>query len=100
REPPLLHSCPTRRSSDLSRSSTVDTVVYAGFRAGKASRTSRTVRGSVVRHRTSITCASSSPDLRVLDTHALPHRQFTQILASLRSEEHTSELQSRFDLVC
>src|SRR5207249_8586474 len=31
----------------------------------------------------------------------IPHRRFkTGVSAGLRSEEHTSELQSRFDLVC
>src|SRR5699024_11303206 len=34
-------------------------------------------------------------------THArLPHRSSSPAGSSLRSEEHTSELQSRFDLVC
>src|SRR5699024_12112861 len=32
-----------------------------------------------------------------LDQHSVP---LTNVLVKLRSEEHTSELQSRFDLVC
>src|SRR5699024_11797528 len=48
--------------------------------------------------------ASTTPSVRILsdtrplsDTHALSD---TRALSRARSEEHTSELQSRFDLVC
>src|SRR5699024_12495509 len=79
--PVALHSFPTRRSSDLGR------------------------RKNYVRN-----CSSSSPIL--LDIERLPQRYLKcwrnsplplsrfPSMKGIRSEEHTSELQSRFDLVC
>src|SRR5699024_11570283 len=40
-----------------------------------------------------------SPGEPLDDVH-MPHGSFLPFLMGLRSEEHTSELQSRFDLVC
>src|SRR5699024_12556212 len=79
-----LHSFPTRRSSDLGGAPTIR------------------IRGS-----SSIT-ASNNP-LIVVDGFPLVNGEMNDInsnnIASMevlkdRSEEHTSELQSRFDLVC
>src|SRR5699024_12621682 len=64
-----LHSFPTRRSSDLSRTH--------GVKQGKRRR------------------VAPKPYL-LLSSTALQ----SQLCPSLRSEEHTSEFQSRFDLVC
>src|SRR5699024_12725390 len=67
-----LHSFPTRRSSDLSTPrKTTSVVVILCFSAYASS------------------CEYNWSDTRILKTFFL-----------VRSEEHTSELQSRFDLVC
>src|SRR5207247_10460448 len=90
RPPPSPHSFPTRRSSDLRRMSYSDAIATYG---------------------------SDKPDLRCgMEIHDLSEafrdaefRVFKQIVAGggvvrgfavRRSEEHTSELQSRVDLVC
>src|SRR5699024_12033721 len=93
--PRALHSFPTRRSSDLSRYSFhVPTVaplagsVDRNIRVPKqkAPRRVAPLAGSVDRN---LNCR----DLRFCKLLSLPSR-------GARSEEHTSELQSRFDLVC
>src|SRR5438067_3586582 len=71
-----LHSFPTRRSSDLEPVPHQDRVRSAAVRGHRG--------GGARRHRTArsaLPVPASSPDAD-------------------RSEEHTSELQSRFDLVC
>src|SRR5207249_10480437 len=75
--PRVLHSFPTRRSSDLPR----------GHRSAEG-RLGADFRST----------ASRSPnDSRAeAEERVLPPR----LLRANRSEEHTSELQSRFDLVC
>src|SRR5699024_12645899 len=65
-----LHSFPTRRSSDL------DEVMFVGL-AGHAE-------------------IWDSATYDALEAETLT----PEYMASVRSEEHTSELQSRFDLVC
>src|SRR5207249_11885576 len=79
---PDLHSFPTRRSSDLSRAERVDHGGHRGVAlhpplAGDTAR-----RGDGLLH-------LGSDD-----------EGFLRFALSDRSEEHTSELQSRFDLVC
>src|SRR5207249_12190874 len=77
RHPPDLHSFPTRRSSDLQL--TLNHGVYL----------TKAVGGTPV---AIDAVALWKPQLVVVDIEMrLPER---------RSEEHTSELQSRFDLVC
>src|SRR5699024_12636906 len=71
-----LHSFPTRRSSDLSKASSPDHI-----------------HGRVLPYR------SSPPTDPVRLLLCLPHKR-TRHGAEIRSEEHTSELQSRFDIVC
>src|SRR5699024_12666083 len=74
-----LHPFPTRRSSDLS----------TGIRARSPSRSwSPGPRTPPTRRSAATTCSARST------VHGGRRR------ASSRSEEHTSELQSRFDLVC
>src|SRR5207249_5595995 len=73
-----LHSFPTRRSSDLDPKS-----VKRPCPRGSPARTSRTV----------------SSRANTCRRHATDHCFGTPVPEN-RSEEHTSELQSRFDLVC
>src|SRR5699024_12605877 len=68
-----LHSFPTRRSSDL---------------AGSSARWRRPRRGS------------SRHELAERRSHRHRRREGGEGRGQERSEEHTSELQSRFDLVC
>src|SRR5207249_7905345 len=84
---PALHSFPTRRSSDLRRSVQGDgrQRVAEGDRA----RVHEPVSGQYL--------GQEGFGLALaVDTH----EAVTLIAAAVRSEEHTSELQSRFDLVC
>src|SRR5207249_9903334 len=84
------HSFPTRRSSDLShparRRGALRCAPHA--RAGVLGSLTLTHRGSVT-HRSTVTRRDA-----VIRRDARAARRMT------RSEEHTSELQSRFDLVC
>src|SRR5699024_12423956 len=75
--PSLLHSSPTRRSSDL-----------LGCPAAPR-RIPRTPTRAMPRPRSCCTCIPSA---------CVPSSRYPA--APARSEEHTSELQSRFDLVC
>src|SRR5699024_12856933 len=81
---PLLPSFPTRRSSDLLVSPRRSPGASGGGHA-RAVETDRPVPASGVRH----SGCPPAPHLRGADGHP-----------QVRSEEHTSELQSRFDLVC
>src|SRR5207249_10438711 len=73
-----LHSFPTRRSSDLA--------------------SSRPVTGSRIPTAESRSSRSGTSTSAATARSARPTRW--RHSAGLRSEEHTSELQSRFDLVC
>src|SRR5207247_7800059 len=91
--PPPLHSFPTRRSSDLGSALYVGTpppiaVTPRGKRehADAADKTQTISRFSRARPR------------RGVRLHA--GTRVVAVLAGRRSEEHTSELQSRVDLVC
>src|SRR5699024_11927646 len=82
---PYLHSFPTRRSSDLRNESTD---------SGTPGCRSRTQA-----------CCSGGRSYLCFHTSALHGRSHSFKItafqdADFRSEEHTSELQSRFDLVC
>src|SRR5699024_12654372 len=97
--PPILHSFPTRRSSDLAFSSPPISSTWPGMmipeeRSFEVLIDSTEVLFSWARsHRVSpvstVWLAASALYARVPDT-----------ATAARSEEHTSELQSRFDLVC
>src|SRR5207249_10827169 len=83
-DPRLPHSFPTRRSSDLP---------YAiGFDIRRAGLTPRHIAGFSHCPR-ECPCHSNGP--HSISDGIGPHRGISD-----RSEEHTSELQSRFDLVC
>src|SRR5699024_12098101 len=71
-----LHSLPTRRSSDLGR---------VKVKCGRL--TEKEMEEQFYIH----------PGALVIDA---THPYAAEVTANIRSEEHTSELQSRFDLVC
>src|SRR5207249_7961480 len=92
--PPALHSFPTRRSSDLPAAAThpesehrlrlgILCVVSMTLICGCRGWTHDSAAQDFLR---------SSSTLQQLTLRQFPHKE--------RSEEHTSELQSRFDLVC
>src|SRR5699024_11997718 len=90
---PLLHSFPTRRSSDLP-----DSCGSQSVRRGDAVRKGGTMRLEeiqieIIRSRRKTMALEITPQcaVRVRAPLGMPEE---------RSEEHTSELQSRFDLVC
>src|SRR5206468_10513209 len=79
--PPDLHSFPTRRSSDLHARAAVIERPAARAEADESARRHRAERAPRPRH-------PAACGLR------------TAVGGGKRSEEHTSELQSRSDLVC
>src|SRR5207249_11224469 len=93
-----LHSFPTRRSSDLAYAMTTPIVVLedlsSSFDAfGRSWELTRGARGKV----------AGTIVVTWLISQFLPQVVIGSISGALgvaRSEEHTSELQSRFDLVC
>src|SRR5207249_8012486 len=92
-----LHSFPTRRSSDLEWDKDIDTVLPGPLAVRKVRfRVRRGVR-YYYRH-------LSIQGLKSLSQSEAKaffvETGFLVSLRSTRSEEHTSELQSRFDLVC
>src|SRR5699024_11625216 len=84
-----LHSFPTRRSSDLH--------VYAyGQQCPKA-------KGIIHLGATSCYVGDNTDIIVMAEALKLVRKKLVNVineLAGFRSEEHTSELQSRFDLVC
>src|SRR5207249_12226495 len=95
RAPPSLHSFPTRRSSDLEEILRVLSDRYGPAESlpapGSPSAPAEAFRlsdGTVF----GIIASVTQPFCRDCDR--------SRITADGRSEEHTSELQSRFDLVC
>src|SRR5690606_41281680 len=90
------HSFPTRRSSDLITSTPTD--------SGRVMRTShfllglrlRPVVASIVMLATTAVGARAQIVVNTFETHV----RATRDSVSARSEEHTSELQSRENLVC
>src|SRR5206468_10268650 len=91
-----LHSFPTRRSSDLRHRASAAAETAGQRPAGAHSSGGRSL----------VTlCGMPPPRLRALALHELETEgAFRRVLvvrpAHERSEEHTSELQSRSDLVC
>src|SRR5699024_11509028 len=82
---PALHSFPTRRSSDLHLKNRKS----AYSRWAVLAKSARTCTASNTKMKSSSsTLASSSRTMS------------SSVSITSRSEEHTSELQSRFDLVC
>src|SRR5207248_9787337 len=94
-----LHSFPTRRSSDLA--GTVEAIGsnVTQFRAGDD--VYGTCDGAFAEYASARadTLAPRPSNLTFEQAAAVPHGAITA-LQGLRSEEHTSELQSPYDLVC
>src|SRR5207247_6955540 len=92
---PHLHSAPTRRSSDLLSVGTYSYTVAARDAAGNISPDSATA---------SITIADTTPPTTPSGLTAAvagsTGANLSRSASTDRSEEHTSELQSRVDLVC
>src|SRR5690554_1981136 len=94
-----FHSFPTRRSSDLAPPRADPPTPLASRTARARSGTAR--RRLVPRVREGGSAAPvglATPDRRV--AHAHPVAPWRDLLRRIRSEEHTSELQSRPHLVC
>src|SRR5207302_8839948 len=91
-DPRDLHSFPTRRSSDLKQS---DVVVEAEYRTPILHHSCLETHGNVVEYRggDEATVYASTQG-----TFTIPGDAADSL--GLRSEEHTSELQSRENLVC
>src|SRR5699024_12685750 len=88
-----LHSFPTRRSSDLLRHRSED--FERALNDGKFETLLKYIH---VKKDTPVYCFLISATSHGNDTFA---RQLENLMKKyFRSEEHTSELQSRFDLVC
>src|SRR5690606_41418855 len=90
---PDLHSFPTRRSSDLSRSLPA-TALALVIAASTACSGKRPTFGKPLVH----DAGGSSDDMA--DAAASEESTYDGSDSSNRSEEHTSELQSRENLVC
>src|SRR5206468_12962525 len=90
-----LHSFPTRRSSDLRAATPVCSAFIGWPDSGRFLSRSTSLYGSL-RWRRSWSSKSAS----CFWVGKLPLRSSQAVTASSRSEEHTSELQSRSDLVC
>src|SRR5207249_10914127 len=87
------HSFPTRRSSDLAGA--LDDPALAALYRGLLAAEAR-------HHQTYVDLATRvapEPQVRAR-LRALAAHEASVLAAAPRSEEHTSELQSRFDLVC
>src|SRR5690606_42106106 len=94
RAPPSLHSVPTRRSSDLASAirprrleSRSRKSASAGSRRSYFASTTKSPSGGSTSFRIPLALIATERNCAVLSS-------------SLRSEEHTSELQSRENLVC
>src|SRR5206468_10983439 len=88
---PVLHSFPTRRSSDLS--SNMDTLVALGSTTAYGYSVWALFTGSVG-HLYFMEAAA------IITLISIGHWFEARVSKQARSEEHTSELQSRSDLVC
>src|SRR5438270_3011524 len=85
----LLHSFPTRRSSDL----------FLSGRNGAPQRA--TLAADSPKAEASFTHSKRCREVRLLlQTLRLPHGPRCHDARSVRSEEHTSELQSQSNIVC
>src|SRR5699024_12566511 len=90
---PYLPSFPTRRSSDLGAARNAASSAAIKSSAFSIPTDSLMVFGL-------IPCSSSSSAVHWLWVVEAGWMTRDFVSATLRSEEHTSELQSRFDLVC
>src|SRR5699024_12039265 len=95
RPPCAPHSCPTRRSSDL-----VARMAAGELTATYAVRSSLSSEKAWVCARLERLTALLGGHVTYVGDYPAWEYQKESRLRELRSEEHTSELQSRFDLVC
>src|SRR5690606_40763871 len=89
-----LHSFPTRRSSDLRKAWKMPTSTMLGYGISKHPRCCKSST-----KRTRSTKRHSSENWNAYSRLSVSSRACC-LSASFRSEEHTSELQSRENLVC
>src|SRR5699024_11858998 len=91
---PLLHSFPTRRSSDLDvlRCEALSEKLRA--EAGRIDGEEKKCRENCYKYMEKVEQCTTLTELSRIRAKA------PAMSVSHRSEEHTSELQSRFDLVC
>src|SRR5699024_11601622 len=94
RHPSVLHSFPTRRSSDLRLQRSQLTAARGSVRCGACLQ--------VFNAASQISSEPAQPIVQpnVSTLTATPEHITDTAQPEARSEEHTSELQSRFDLVC
>src|SRR5690606_42076745 len=90
---PFCHSFPTRRSSDLLQ---LVHAVHGGRGQRRDLRRQREPRRALLQPHGALPHERLRAHERVEDVHVL----FRSRLLPVRSEEHTSELQSRENLVC
>src|SRR5206468_8065740 len=92
----LLHSFPTRRSSDLNFPTGTATLPFlSSLNSTRPAFTSRTAFAV-----SSVTVPALGLGINPRGPRTFPSFRTSAIAAGVRSEEHTSELQSRSDLVC
>src|SRR5207249_11502184 len=96
RPPRDLHSFPTRRSSDLETECPIAVSAPARFLVDLVVHTNSDIGSPRVTGSTNAVNAAASPGSVCASFFRPPPGARTLV----RSEEHTSELQSRFDLVC
>src|SRR5699024_12483183 len=95
-----LHSCPTRRSSDLLEFSDLGISAWTGNTTGTQNNSDIINTLGV-----GIVWFDEAPPEGDIEAPDVEYRVDTDVITSVtlrtdtRSEEHTSELQSRFDLV-
>src|SRR5688572_31289435 len=87
----VLHSFPTRRSSDLQQAGEVRSDVPAGLLLCIAGAAAQFWLHSQMEIKDSLAAVGNAP---------VSEEEFIGYLLKLRSEEHTSELQSQSNLVC
>src|SRR5207249_10296842 len=94
-----LHSFPTRRSSDLGDSSPLSFLRFRSKKSGDQSPYSKTTARP---EEDAMYDPTQLPAWKALEAHQpeVAALHLRDLFRQDRSEEHTSELQSRFDLVC
>src|SRR5699024_11601702 len=99
-DPLDLHSCPTRRSSDLTRPLLrIPAVSIMTYSCPSSSIKGVSIASRVVPS-TSETITRCSPKILFTKLDFPTFGRPIKLNLIIRSEEHTSELQSRFDIVC
>src|SRR5207248_10677820 len=96
---PRQHSHHTRRSSDLPSYTGAVTVVAACAAGTSTHAQVRTTRGRRVNARR-LRVTAERPELVADEVQRRDDDDRDRLADELRSEEHTSELQSPYDLVC